>query len=485
MTQQEIYILLPYAILAGGSMFTLLLGAFAPGFGVRRLIYLSAAIAFAAAGCSAFIYSPGTAGVIFVSDGFSRIFTVLASLTATLTLLISVGYVGRRPLGEEEFPALVLFAAFGMSLLASSTNLLGIFLGLECMSLALYIMLASNKADPRSGESGLKYLIIGAVSTGFFAYGIAMIYYESGTLSVTEAMAAISCGGGLSPVGMVGWGMLLVGLGFKTSLFPFHLWAPDVYEGGPAPVVAYLSTASKATVLAAFIRLALASGTGWETLTPALWVICAFTMAFGNIAALTQNNIKRVLAYSSIAQMGYVLLALIAAPKTGPVPAIFYLVVYILMDLGAFGVVASFSGKDGELGDIDTLRGLGFRHPFRSFALAACFISLAGLPPTAGFIGKFGIFFASLKAGYVYLSVIGIITAIISMYYYLRVVVYLYMRSEKEDEARAIQAKPKAIPIEDPAGAFALAVSVALIIYLGVLPGGLLEMLSALAGLTS
>ncbi|MHB8174122.1 MAG: NADH-quinone oxidoreductase subunit N, partial [Nitrospirota bacterium] len=440
MTTADFQDLLPYIVLSMGACLLLLLGAFWRNLGPRKLNLLGAAIALAA-GISAVYTQPSQANIgnLLSYDAFGRFFTAASSFMACVSLLFASGYSTRRPIGDEEFPALALFAAFGMSLLASSTSLLGVFLGLESMSLSLYVMLASNKSDPLSGESGLKYLIIGAISTAFFAYGLALIYADTGTLSLAGSIAALPGGPGaekVGGVGLAGWAMLIVGLGFKTSLFPFHLWAPDVYQGGPAPAVGLLSTASKASVFAVFLKFTQAAGAAWGELSAVLWIMAVFTMAFGNIAALTQNNIKRLLAYSSIAQMGYVLVALIAAPESGQSSVIFYLAAYAAMELGAFGAISAFSGKDGEMGDIRDLRGAGFKYPLRSAALSVCLISLAGLPPTAGFIGKFGIFYSALNAGYVWLSIIGILTAIVSVYYYLRVVVYMYMR-EKEKPAKA------------------------------------------------
>ncbi len=483
MTPQAFYALIPIGILGLGSALTLLIGAFVPAMGRRRLNLAGAAIALASA-LAACLYSPrvdaaagqagAIAGMISVT-GLGRLITALAGVLAALTLLLSVGYTRRRPLGLEEYPSLVLFAGFGMALLGSAISLLGVFLGLESMTLALYVLLASNRADPLSGEAGLKYLILGAVSTAFFAFGLGLVYFAAGSLSVQGAMSGLVSGGRISPVGMAGWAMLLVGIGFKVSVFPFHLWAPDVYEGGPAPVVALLSTGSKAAVFTAFLRFALASGTGWGTLVPVLWAMAALTMIYGNMAALREDNIKRLLAYSSIAQMGYVLVALISAPTGGGQYAVFYLLAYAAMDMGAFGAVAAFSGEGSDLGDIKSLRGIGFAHPFRALALAACLVSLAGLPPTAGFIGKFGVFYAAVKAGYVYLAAIGVITAIISVYYYLRVVAQLYMRPAEEND-RPVMPRPDAF------GGIALAVIIAAILYLGVLPGRILGAVAAFVG---
>jgi len=478
MSWAEIYALTPLALLGIGSVFILLLGAFVKGLTVKELNLIAGAVALLAA-IWALTVEPGVsqAGGLVGFGWYGRLFTAVSGLSAFLTILLSIGYIERRALGREEYPALVLFAAFSMALLASSVSLLGVFLGVESMSLALYILLASNREDPLSTEAGLKYLIIGAVSTAFFAFGLSLIYLASGSLMIPDAMRGLYAGGVMGATGMAGWAMVLVGLGFKTAMFPFHLWAPDVYEGGPAPVVALLSTGSKAAVFAAFLNLTLALPGGLGPLAPALCVAAVATMAFGNIAALTQDNLKRLLAYSSIAQAGYVLVALIAAPYTGPGAAIFYLIAYVVMDLGAFGVVASFSTHDKEFGSIEGLKGQGYVHPFRGAALTVSMFSLAGIPPTAGFIGKFGVFQAAFRAGYVWLTVLGILTAIISVYYYLRVIVYLYMRPA-DDPARG--GRPLVIPSPDIASQAALALLMAATIALGVWPGPLLKFVSGL-----
>lgn len=476
MSIMELYALLPIGILGLGSVAVLLAGAFAGNIPKRYLNLAGATIGLASA-VFAVPHLPGghEVGGMISTGPFDRLFVAFSGLVAAFTLLLSAGYTERRPLGREEYPALVLFAAFGMDVLASAVSLLGLFLGLECMSLALYILLASNRDDALSGEAGLKYLVVGAVSTAFLSFGLALIYAQSGTLSIPGAMAALTADGVPSPAGLAGWAFIIVGFGFKASLFPFHLWAPDVYEGGPAPVVAFLSTGSKAAVMTALLKLVLSSGMMNDAVLPALWAMAAATMVFGNLAALTQENIKRLLAYSSMAQMGYVLMAVIAAPATGPGPAMFYIFAYTAMDMGAFGVVAAMSGRDSDMGDISRLRGLGYVYPLRSAVLTVCLISLAGLPPTAGFMTKFQVFYAAVGAGYVYLAVIGILTAIVSVYYYLKVVVALYMRPV--DEA----AQPEGfriVPSMDTEGKVALVVIALVIFVLGVMPGGLMGLLA-------
>jgi len=469
-TLAEITALLPTAILGLGSVALLMAGAFLPGMTRRGLVYAGAVIALGSA-LSAGLVTPGVVevGRLVGTGPFERLFSLVSGFTAFAVLLLSAGYTDRKPLGRDEYPSLILFAAFGMDLLGSATSLLGVFLGLECMSLALYVLLASNRAEPLSGEAGMKYLVVGAVSTGFFAFGLALIYFASGSLAIRQAMAVAVSPGAMQVVGYAGWGFLLVGLGFKASLFPFHMWAPDVYEGGPAPVVAFLSTGSKAAVFAVMLRMLSASGGGPEWLTSVLSVMAAATMVFGNVAALTQDNIKRLLAYSSVAQMGYVLLAVIAAGHSGSTAALFYLIVYVAMDLGVFGVVAALTGKDRDFADINALKGMGYTHPFRCAVFTVCLLSLAGIPPTAGFIGKFYVFLSAIQGGYVWLAITGILAAIVSVYYYLRLIVYMYMRTD-------VSAEPHAVPRTDLPGALALGTLAGVIVLIGVLPGWLIDL---------
>jgi NADH-quinone oxidoreductase subunit N len=476
-TISELYALLPTAILGLGAVFVLLLGAFAASLRRGTLVYVAAGISLLSA-MSALIggHDVLEVGRMVGTGPFERMFSVVSGLTAFVTLLLSVGYVERKPLGRDEYPALMLFAAFGMDLLGSATSLLGVFLGLECMSLSLYVLLASNRSDPLSGEAGMKYLVAGAVSTGFFAFGLALIYFGSGDLHIAAAVSGIAANNQSTFIGLAGWGFLLVGLGFKASLFPFHLWAPDVYEGGPAPVVAFLSTGSKAAVFVAFIRIFLAYSVDDESaLINIMSVMAIGTMIFGNVAALVQDNIKRLLAYSSVAQMGYVLLAVIASPEVGSRAAVFYLIVYVAMDIGVFGVVASLTGRGRDFSSIDGLKGMGYTHPYRCGVFTVCLLSLAGMPPMAGFIGKFYVLLAAIESGHAGLAIIGILTAIVAVYYYLRLIVYMYM---KPAEGASVG---ETIPMVDPAAMAALGGLAAVILVLGIIPGWLIDLVSGVA----
>jgi NADH-quinone oxidoreductase subunit N len=400
---------------------------------------------------------------------YARFFAVLWSVVAALTLLLSLRYGENRDFSGGEFASLVLFAAAGMALLSAATSLVGFFLGLESFTLALYILIAYHRGAASGAEAGLKYLILGAVATGFLAFAIALVYVATGTFHLPEAMATLSAARGLRPFGLLGWGMLLVAVGFKVSLVPFHLWTADVYQGAPAPVTGLLSSGSKGAVFAALVTLFAGAGAA-SGLVPLLWLLAAVTMIAGTLTALRQDNVKRMLAYSSVVHMGYVLVALLAGGPDGRAAVVFYLVAYSAVSIGAFGVVTSFAGAGSEPQEYSDWRGLGYRHPFRAGALAVFLFSLAGIPPTAGFIGKFGIFYAAIRADFVGLALIGILASLVSLYYYLRLVVVLFMSDETA---------PGFHPGSHHEHA-ALLVCLSVTLLLGVYPGPLLDLIGAI-----
>jgi NADH-quinone oxidoreductase subunit N len=364
--------------------------------------------------------------------GYGRFFTFLITLITAITLLFSHQYSKMRGFARDEFYGLILFAALGMSLVASAVHWLTFFLGLEVLSLSLYVLIAIRKADAASGEAGLKYFIMGAVASAFLTFGIALIYAMTGKLDIAESLAGGAPAGSMSLV-LLGLCLVLVGIGFKISMVPFHLWTPDVYQGAPAPVTAFLSTGSKVALFAALLRFAsYSSGEIWSYFLPLIWILSVFTMSVGNISALAQTQVKRLLAYSSIGQMGYLLMTLVAVKQDGASAIMFYLAVYALMDLGAFGTLATLSEEKADLDGLDDFKGLAYSHPWRSGILALSLFSLAGMPPTAGFIGKFALFQAVLRGGFVILAVIGILTVIVSIYFYFKVIVALFMRTGEE-----------------------------------------------------
>jgi len=421
--------ILPHLILAAGGFSIFCLGAF---WRPRSAGVLSglALIAVFLAGAGVFLTTPEEPQFLGMLEvqGYGRFFTVLIIVITGLTLLFSHQYTKIRNIAGDEFYGLILLAALGMIFVADAVHWLTFFLGLEVLSISLYVLIAMRQADPGSNEAAVKYFIVGAVSSAFLTFGIAIIYAAAGTLSIPQSLVIDVPSGGISLI-FLGLSLLLVGIGFKISVVPFHLWTPDVYQGAPAPVTAFLSTGSKAALFAALLRFAsYSSDELWLYLTPVLWVGAVLTMGVGTISALAQIRVKRLLAYSSVAQMGYLLMTLLAVKQEGASAIMFYLPVYALMDLGAFGSVALLSAEKADLDALDDYCGLAYVHPWRSAILAISLISLAGLPPTAGFIGKFTLFWAVLQSRYVVIAIIGIIMAILSIYFYFRVVVALFMR---------------------------------------------------------
>lgn len=465
MTTADLWILMPLFFLAGGALLTLLGGAFRPG---RYGTWIGVAAALAAAGWvlrePPLLFAPHLG---LAATPFARFFTVLFCLTAALVLLLSHSHNERRAIRGEEYPATVLFAAFGMSVLAASLNLLTLFLGLESLGFAFYILTAIDRERPQSAEAGLKYLLMGAAAAAFIAFGIALLYAGTGTLAIVGAVNPLGPTGLVNPLVVAGWGLLLMGLAFKVSLVPAHLWTPDVYQGAPAPVTAFLSTGSKVAAFAALLLLLPAMGAGFARIQGPLWLLCLLSMVVGNLAALRQRNLKRMLAYSSVAQMGYVTLALVTGSVAGFRAASFYLVVYTVTNLTAFGAIATLTGECA-MDEIEDCRGIGRSRPFRGAVLAISLFSLAGIPPLAGFMGKFTIFTAALRGGETALAVAGIVMAAISVYYYLRVVAVLYAAETDKKFSFPPLAAPEFL---------ALSLTTFFILLFGVFPGVLLAII--------
>ena len=425
MNLESLHSLLPQILLALGSTAILLGGAWVRN---RRLwLIVGALVAVVAALVAAFV-EPARIDILgmYSASAYARFCTVLWSLTVAATLLISCRYADLYRFGGGEYASLMLFAAAGMSLLSSATSFVGLFLGLQVLTLALYILIAFRHGDSRGAEAGMKYLVFGAVATAFLAFGIALIYAATGTFNLEAAATGLQTEDGLRPLGLAGWALLLVAIGFKISLVPFHLWTPDVYQGAPAPVSGLLATAAKGAVLAAFLPLLVLTGEGVADIRNVLWLLAIVTMLVGTFAALPQTNIKRMLAYSSVVHMGYLLIALIVAGDEGSRALLFYLVAYTLATFGAFGIVTTFADESGEIQDYDDLRGLAALHPRRSAMLSVFLLSLTGIPPLAGFFAKFGLFQAAFRGGYAELAIIGVVASIISVYYYLRPIIALY-----------------------------------------------------------
>jgi len=371
----------------------------------------------------------GFGGMVFL-DNYALFFNLIFLVGTGLTVFVSAGYIEREAIGKSEYYLLILAATLGMVLMAAGADLIVIFLGLELMSIALYILVGFLRRKQTSNEAAMKYLLLGAFATGFLLYGIALIYGATGTTNLREIELALIQGNvnGMMTL-LSGVALLMVGFAFKVGAVPFHMWAPDVYEGAPSSITAFMSAGPKAAGFAGFFRIALvALGPITDEWSGAIWVLAALTMTVGNLGALAQRNIKRMLAYSSVAHAGYVLVALASANEKGIAGGLFYLLAYTFMNIGAFAVVIALGEKGEENLDICGYAGLGFRHPALGLAMMLFMVSLVGLPPTAGFFGKFCIFSGAVDAGLVGLAIIGVLNSLVSVYYYLGVVVSMYMR---------------------------------------------------------
>ncbi len=366
-------------------------------------------------------------------DRFSMFFNIIFLVSTILVTLISINYLDRNDKRQGEYYVLILLATLGMMLMASGNELIVVFLGLELMSLSLYVLAGYFRSIQVSSEAGMKYLLLGAFASGFFLYGIALIYGGAGTTSIPEIASELEASG-KSPLMLAGMFLLIVGFGFKVALVPFHQWAPDVYEGAPTPIAAFISAGPKAAGFAAFLRIFTGA---LESLQPE-WIVvvvilAALTMTVGNVIATAQSNIKRMLAYSSVAHAGYVLVGLAAANKDGISSAMLYLLIYCVMNIGAFAAVILARTEDGENLKISDYAGLGFRRPLLALFMTIMLLSLAGFPPTAGFVGKFYVFRSAVDAGHTWLVVVAAINTAISAFYYLRVVVTMYMKEPEEE----------------------------------------------------
>ncbi|MBI3013996.1 MAG: NADH-quinone oxidoreductase subunit N [Candidatus Tectomicrobia bacterium] len=402
-------------------------------------------------------------------DTFSLFFNVVFLLGAILTVLISVEYLEREQIAHGEYFALVLFATVGMMIMAAGVDLIAIFIGLEILSLSLYVLAGFMRQVLRSNESAMKYFLLGAFATGFFLYGIALLYGATGSTNLDRIfLIAGERGGWGNVLVMGGMGLLLVGFGFKVASVPFHMWTPDVYEGAPTPISAFMSTAAKAGAFAAFVRVFLYSLPGLAaSWAPLLAGMAVLSMVVGTLLALVQRrNIKRLLAYSSIVHVGYLLLGLLSGGTEGGASVLFYLLAYTFMQVGAFAVVVYLGGQGEDDLSLARFSGVAVRHPVAALAFSLFLLSLAGIPPTAGFVGKFYIFSAAIQAGHIGLAVVGVLTSVVSLYYYLGVIVFMYMRD------------PVDLPERRPSAALvtALALAVAGTVEMGLFPGSLLDL---------
>jgi len=453
-----------------GTLF-MVLDAMLPRRSVNLFGHLSLLALGAALGASVYAGSEGgpAFGGMLVVDGFATFFRVLVIGAGMLTVLMSYRFLSREGAETGEYHSLLLFSLAGQCLMAAANDLIMVFIGLEISSIASYVLAGYLRDDKRANEAALKYFLLGSFATAFFLYGVAILYGSTGSVKLDQIHAVLNGPSAPFPVFItLAAALLLVGLGFKVSAAPFQVWAPDVYQGAPTPVAGFLSAAPKAAAFAVFLRIFSTAlepiGNAWE---PLAWGSALASMTIGNFAALWQSNIKRMLAYSSIAHAGYLLVALTARSDTGTSAAMFYLAAYALMNLGAFAVVCHLSGKHERYLSLDDFAGLGQKQPFTAAMLTIFLLSLIGVPLTGGFFGKFYIFKAALESHLVWLTVLGLLNSAVAAYYYLRVLVMMYMH----DPSQAVsEAEPLPYGLR-----WALAVPALGTLFLGIFPSWVLE----------
>ena len=443
---QAYWPLYPELVLVVGAMALLMLGVFRPE--SDREAEAIGWLAIGVLGLASWFVLQQPAGThrlfegAFVVDAFSRFMKVLTFGAAAVALLLSFDYLRQTKTLKFEYPVLALLATAGMGMMISANDLIALYLGLELQSLALYVMAAIRRDDLRSSEAGLKYFVLGALSSGMLLYGASLIYGFTGSTSFASIAAVAAQPGAGQNIGLIiGLVFLLVGIAFKISAVPFHMWTPDVYEGAPTPVTAFFASAPKVAAMALFMRVALESFAGikpqWQQVVTALAIA---SMVLGAFAAIGQSNIKRLLAYSAIGNIGYALIGLAAGSPEGARGVIIYLVIYVAMTLGAFACVLAMRRPDGMVEDIDELSGLAQNNLAMATVFAILMFSLAGIPPLAGFFAKFYVFVAAVKEGLWALAIIGVLASVVGAYYFVRIVKIMFFDEPREKFA-SIQPK--------------------------------------------
>jgi NADH-quinone oxidoreductase subunit N len=474
MDLQSLLTILPVLIVAGWASLLLLIDLFIPkdrGW-ITPLLAALGMVAATIVLISRFSLQTSSFGGMIIVDGFASLLQLLFLVLGLVAIAQAYDYLRWREIARGEYYALIMFSMSGMMLMALAGDLIVVFVSLELLSIPLYVLAGFARPKVDSEESAMKYFLLGAFASGFVVYGIALVYGMTGTTQLAGIFESLKLTSTIPPLALVGGGMIMVGLGFKVAAVPFHMWTPDVYQGAPTSVTSFMSVGAKAGGFAALLRVFIAAFPEtvavWGPLT--MWV-AALTMAWGNIAAIAQGNIKRMLAYSSIAHAGYIFMALPAAGVPAVAPealrgALFYLVAYGITNLGAWGVVLALERSEGKGLEIDDYAGLGARYPLLALAMTVFMLSLTGVPPTIGFMGKFYLFRAAIDAELFWLAIVGVVTSLISAYYYLRVIVVMYMQ-EGQPERRS----------ELLLNTTVILTAIATVLF-GLLPGPLLQLAS-------
>ncbi len=473
MTKLDFLCLTPFLIIAGAPVIIMLIIFISRNF---KVIYGFSIFMFLTAFLSLFIVMPYTThniSPLLIIDSYSILFLGIIYSASILITVLSYEYLSKHGGEREEYFIILFVAVLGASILVVAEHFISFFLGLETLSISLYVMIAFLKSRDYSIEAGVKFLAIASVATAFLLFGMGLIYAETGTMSFQEIVPAMDGKHLLSPLILTGFGMILAGIGFKLALVPFHMWTPDIYQGAPVPVTTFIATISKGAVLALALRLFIDIG-GYknETLIIILSAISVLSMFTGNLLALKQTNVKRLLAYSSIAHLGYLLITLLAGTVSGIEAAIFYIAAYTITTLGTFGGISVLSVYERDADNLEDLKGLFWRNPWIASLLSLAFFSLAGLPLTAGFISKLYLVLAGIKSGLWVLVFSLVINSAISLYYYLRVIKSMFSASEETENIRI-----------SPVIATVLIIIITGILFLGILPSFLTDLITSFSSI--
>ena len=467
MTSKDFLCLTPFLIIATAPVVIMIVISVLRNY---KVVFGFSVLSLLAAFSSIFFILPSVPHTIyplFIIDVYSLFFLGIIIISALLVTFLSYDYIKQLEGVREEYYIILFTSTLGASLLVVANHFILFFLGIETLSISLYILIAFQKSKSNSIEAGIKYLILASVSSAFLLFGMALIYTAFGTMQFTAIVTAIGTGGQLSSLVISGFGMMMVGLGFKLALVPFHMWTPDVYQGAPAPVSAYVATVSKGAVMAILIRFFFnLRGFDNQNLNIAISGIAILSMFVGNILAIRQTNIKRLLGYSSIANMGYLIIILLTGSNKGIQASVFYLISYFFTTIGAFGVITLLSTSECEAEKIEDFKGLFWKRPWIAIVFTLSLLSLAGIPVTAGFIAKFYVILEGMKAGLMVLVISMIINSVIGLYYYLRIITMLFSSSTDNK-----------LPELSFIGSFTLALTGISILILGIYPGWLINII--------
>jgi NADH-quinone oxidoreductase subunit N len=470
----DLMVIAPELVVLATALLVMVVDLFIASEQKSRLAWLSLVGVVVAAGLAYYIWDGSDPALqdMLVADGYALFLNLVILAAAALAILFSVDYARRTGLAQGEYYTLLLLSTTGMMLMAAAINLMTIFLALEILSIALYVLVGLNRAERRSGEAALKYFLLGAFASGFLLYGMALVYGQAGTMALAGVREAVRAAQGVPALLAVGLGLMIVGFGFKVALVPFQMWTPDVYQGAPTSVTGFMSVGAKVAGFAALGRVVLYSfGRLYLNWVWVLAVLAALTMTVGNLAALRQTNLKRMLAYSSIAHAGYILVGVAAGNTLGTSGMLFYLFAYAFTNVAAFAVVIAvgrFAGSSGGGETVDDFAGLAHRQAGLAAVMALFMLSLAGVPPLAGFLGKLYVFGAAVEANLAWLAILGVINSVISAYYYLRVVAAMYMRDA--------QPAAPATGLVSPGLQVGVGLSALAIVVLGLWPAPILDL---------